>query len=91
MHKAEEMTGSEADLAGVVVFHFPAARQLQLLVGEQVEEGHQVAVVLVAFEVMRVTPHLADHVLQTRVTRKHAVGTLREDRRGEEIETRCCK
>lgn len=74
------MTEDEADLSGVVVFHFPATRQLQLLVGKKVEEGHQVTVVLVTFEVVRVTPHLADHVLQTRVTRKHAVGTLKEGR-----------
>ena len=63
-------------LPGVVVLHLPAAGQLQLLVGEQVEEGHQVAVVLVALKVVSVAPHLADHVLQTRVARKHAVGTL---------------
>lgn len=66
----------------MVVFHFPAAWQLQLLVGEQVEESNQVTVVLVTLEVVRVTPHLADHVLQAGVARKHAVGALREGREG---------
>lgn len=77
--QSEKMMHGEANLASVVVFHFPATRQLQLLVGEKIEEGHQVTVVLVTFEVVRVTPHFADHVLQTRVTREHAVGTLRKD------------
>lgn len=63
-------------LAGMVVLHLPAARKLQLLVGEHVEEGDQVTVVLVALKVVGVPSHLADHVLQAGVARKHAVGTL---------------
>lgn len=62
----------------MVVLHLPAAGELQLLVGEHVEEGHEVAVVLVALKVVSVPPHLADHVLQAGVARKHAVGTLHE-------------
>lgn len=34
---------------------------------------------LVALEVVSVAPHLADHVLQAGVARKHAVGTLGRD------------
>lgn len=64
----------------MVMLHLPAPRKLQLLVGEHVEEGNEVAVVLVALKVMSVPTHLADHVLQAGVARKHAVGTLdRED------------
>ena len=60
----------------MVVFHLPATGKLQLLVGEHVEEGDEVSVVLVALEVMSVPTHLTDHVLQAGVARKHAVGTL---------------
>lgn len=61
----------------MVVFHFPAPRQLQLFVGKHVEEAHQIPVVLVALEVVGVPPDFGDHVLQTRVICKHAVGTLK--------------
>lgn len=60
----------------MVVFHLPAPGQLQLFVGKHVEEAHQIAVVLVALEVVGVAPDFGDHVLQTRVVCKHAVGTL---------------
>lgn len=60
----------------MVVLHFPASGQLQLFVGEHVEERHQVAVVLVALIVVRVSADLTDHVLQTGVSGEHAVGTL---------------
>lgn len=60
----------------MVVLHLPAPGKLQLLVGEHVEEGDEVAVVLVALEVVSVPTHLTDHVLQAGVARKHAVGTL---------------
>lgn len=62
----------------MVVFHFPAPGQLQLFVGEHVEKSHEVPVVLVAFKVVGVPPDFGDHVLQTRVVCKHAVGTLEE-------------
>lgn len=65
-------------LAGVVVLHLPATGKLQLLVREHVEEGDEVAVVLVALKVVGVPSHLADHVLQAGVARKHAVGTLEQ-------------
>lgn len=65
----------------MVVLHLPAPRKLQLLVGEHVEEGDEVAVVLVALEVMSIPTHLTDHVLQAGVARKHAVGTLGGDGR----------
>lgn len=61
----------------MVVFHFPTPGQLQLFVGKHVEEAHQIPVVLVALEVVGVPPDFGDHVLQTRVICKHAVGTLR--------------
>lgn len=70
-------------LPGVVVLHLPAAGKLQLLAGEHVEEGDEVAVVLVALKVMGVPTHFADHVLQAGVARKHAVGTL--GREGREV------
>lgn len=73
--------GGLPHLPSVVVLHLPASRELQLLVGEHVEEGDEVAVVLVALEVVRVPAHLADHVLQAGVARKHAVGTLGGDSR----------
>lgn len=60
----------------MVVLHLPASRQLQLFVGKQVEEGHQVPVVLVALKVVTVPTNLTDHVLQTRVGGEHTVGTL---------------
>ena len=70
----------------MVVLHLPAPGELQLLVGEHVEEGDEVAVVLVALKVVSVPTHLTDHVLQAGVARKHAVGTLEgEGRRGEAI------
>lgn len=72
---------SNTHLPSVVVLHLPAPRKLQLLVGEHVEEGDEVAVVLVALEVMSVPTHLTDHVLQAGVARKHAVGTLGGDGR----------
>lgn len=72
----------------MVVLHLPAPGKLQLLIGEHVEEGDEVAVVLVALEEVSVSTHLADHVLQAGVARKHAIGTLRgghqEDRRTNE-------
>lgn len=63
----------------MVVFHLPATRQLKLLVGKQVEEGDQISVVLVAFKVLHISPNSADHVLQTRVACKHAIGTLKNN------------
>lgn len=66
-----------AYLPSVVVLHLPAPGKLQLLIGEHVEEGDEVAVVLVALEEVSVSTHLADHVLQAGVARKHAIGTLR--------------
>lgn len=62
----------------MVVFHLPTSWQLQLLVGEHVEEGDQIPVVLVALEMVGVPPDFGDHVLQTRVICKHAVGTLKK-------------
>lgn len=65
----------------MVVLHLPAPGELQLLVGEHVEEGDEVAVVLVALKVVSVPAHLTDHVLQAGVARKHAVGTLGRESR----------
>lgn len=59
------------------MFHLPAPRKLQLLVGEQIEEVYQVPVVLVPLEVLGVPSNFTDHVLQTRVTSEHAIGTLK--------------
>lgn len=73
-------------LAGVVVLHLPASGQLQLLVGEHVEEGHQVPVVLVALKVVSIPPNLTDHMLQTSVGGEHAVGTLRGRRTERQVE-----
>jgi len=70
-------------LALMVVFHLPASRQLQLLVGKHVEEAHQVPIVLVALKMVGVPPDFGDHVLQTRVVCKHAVGTLRNKQQKE--------
>lgn len=67
----------------MVMLHLPAPGKLQLLVGEHVEEGDEVAVMLVALKVMSVPTHLTDHVLQTGVACKHAVGTL--GREGREV------
>lgn len=47
----------------MVVLHLPASGQLHLLVGEHVEEGHQVPVVLVALKVVSIPTNLADHML----------------------------
>lgn len=77
--KGEGHVKKETHLPSVVMLHLPASRKLQLLVGEHVEEGDQVAVVLVTLKVMSVTTHLTDHVLQAGVARKHAVGTLRRE------------
>lgn len=62
----------------MIVFHFPAPWQLQLFVGEHIEESHKISVMLVAFKVVGVPPDFGDHVLQTRIVCKHAVGTLEE-------------
>lgn len=72
----------------MVVLHLPASRQLQLFVGEHVEEGDQVSVVLVALKVVRIPANLTDHMLQTRVGGEHTVGTLgtQETNGGELIE-----
>lgn len=70
----------------MVVFHLPTSRQLQLLVGEHVEEGDQIPVVLVALEMVGVPPDFGDHVLQTRVICKHAVGTLGKKKKKEQPE-----
>lgn len=78
-------------LAGVVVLHLPASGQLQLFVGEHVEESHQVPVVLVALKVVSIPTNLTDHMLQTRVGGEHTVGTRvgmqhsEEVRAGEEL------
>lgn len=60
----------------MVVLHLPTPGKFQLLVGEHVEEGDEVPVVLVALEVMSIPAHLTDHMLQAGVARKHTVGTL---------------
>lgn len=78
-------TGVCPHLAGVVVLHLPASGQLQLFVGEHVEEGHQVPVVLVALVVVSIPTNLTDHMLQTRVGGEHTVGTLRERGAREEV------
>lgn len=70
---------TKTHLPRVVVFHLPAPGELKLLIGERVEEGDQVTVVLIALEVVSVPPHLPDHVLQAGVARKHAIGTLDRD------------
>lgn len=63
-------------LALMIVFHFPAPWKLQLFVCKHVEESHEVPVMLVALKVVGVPPDFGDHVLQTCVVCKHAVGTL---------------
>lgn len=75
----------EKGLALMIMFHLPAPRQLQLFVREHVEEAHQVSVMLVAFKVVGVPPDFGDHVLQTRVVCKHAVGTRVRMQHGEEL------
>lgn len=72
----------------MIMFHFPAPRQLQLFVCEHVEESHKVPVMLVAFKVVGIPPDFGDHVLQTRVVCKHAVGTL--EKRMEEQRSLAC-
>lgn len=72
-------------LALMIVFHLPAPRQLQLFVREHVEEAHKVPIMLVAFKVVGVPPDFGDHVLQTRVVCKHAVGTRVRMQHGEEL------
>lgn len=72
-------------LALMIVFHLPAPWQLQLFVGEHVEESHKISVMLVAFKVVGVPPDFGDHVLQTRVVCKHAVGTGVRMQHGEEL------
>lgn len=59
------------------MFHLPAPWQLQLLVGEQIEEVYEVPVVLVPLKVLGVPSDFTDHVLQTRVTCEHAIGALK--------------
>lgn len=61
----------------MVVFHFPTSRQLQLFVSKHVEEAHQITIMLVALKMVGVPTDFGDHVLQTRVICKHAVGTLK--------------
>lgn len=75
--KHSELHTHYSYLALMVMFHFPTSWQLQLFVGKHVEEAHQVTVMLVALKVVGVPPDFGDHVLQTRVTCKHAVGTLK--------------
>lgn len=72
-------------LASVVLLHLPASGQLQLFVGKHVEECHQVPVVLVALEVVRVSPNFTDHMLQTRVGAEHTVGTKVGMQHSEEV------
>lgn len=60
----------------MIVLHFPAPRQLELLVGKHIQEAHQISIMLVALEVVGIPPDFGDHVLQTRIVCKHAVGTL---------------
>lgn len=59
-----------------VRFDLPAPRQLQLSISETVQEGHQVAVVLVAFEVASITADLQDHVFETRAVGEHTIRPL---------------
>lgn len=81
----------DTHLPSVVMLHLPASGKLQLLVREHVEEGDEVAVVLVALKVVSVPTHLTDHVLQAGVARKHAVGTLGREVRGLETDWRQCE
>lgn len=61
-----------------VGFNLPASGQLHVGISEAVQEGDEIAVVLVALEVPRVPPDLQDHVLQTRAVSEHAICTLSE-------------
>ncbi len=47
------------------------------LLEKKIEEVDKVPVVLVPFEVLDVPSNFTDHVLQTRVTCEHAIGTLK--------------
>lgn len=47
-----------------VGFNFPAPGQLHVGISEAVQEGDEIAVVLVALEVPSISPDLQDHVLQ---------------------------
>lgn len=80
--RSQTLGATDTNLPSVVMLHLPPSGKLQLLVGEHVEEGDKVAVVLVALKVMSVPTHLTDHVLQAGVARKHAVGTLGREVRG---------
>lgn len=61
-----------------VGFDLPAPGQLHVGIGEAVQEGDEVAVVLVALKVPRVPPDLQDHVLQARAVSEHAICVLSE-------------
>lgn len=50
-------------------------------VREFVEESDEVAVVLISFEVARVSPYLQNHVLQAGAVSEHPVRTLRRNTR----------
>lgn len=54
---------SHTHLSLLVRFDFPAAGQFQPRVCKQVDEIHQVPVVLVAFEIARIPPDFENHVL----------------------------
>lgn len=60
----------------LVRFDLPAPRQLQLSISETVQEGHQVAVVLVALEIASIATDLQDHVFETRAVGKHTIRPL---------------
>lgn len=77
VHSSQERKNTNTHLPSLVMFHLPAPWQLQLLVGEKIEEVDKVPVVLVPFEVLDVPSNFTDHVLQTRVTCEHAIGTLK--------------
>lgn len=69
-------------LALMVMLHFPAPWQLQLFVSEHIQEAHQISIVLIALKMMGIPSDFGDHVLQTRVICKHAIGTLVEEEEG---------
>ena len=69
--------GQRTHLVSAVVLHLPAARQLERGVGEAVDEGDEVAVVLVALEDLRIAPDLVDHVLEVRVAVEVGQGALK--------------
>lgn len=58
------------------MLHLPASGQLELFIRKHVEKSHQVTVVLVALKVVCISTNLTDHMLQTCVGGKHAIGTL---------------